>query len=76
MPVDAYLVFSLHMFRPRLLKFDFRSLHKGASINYVDKQGGGRVSQMSTILHKIRYIVNLSTKSCLVYEKFQKKLES
>ena len=53
MPVDAYLVFSLHMLRPRLLKFDFRSLHKGASINYVDKQGGGRVSQMSTILHKL-----------------------
>ena len=26
---------------------------KGASINYVDRKGGGSVSQMSTILHKL-----------------------
>ena len=28
-------------------------LHKGASINYVDKKGEGEVAQMSTILHKL-----------------------
>ena len=28
----------------------------GASINYVDKQGGEGVCQMSTILHKLMYL--------------------
>ena len=34
----------------------------GGSINYVDKQGGEGVSQMLTILHKLMYLVNLSSK--------------
>ena len=34
---------------------------QGVTINYVDKQGVGDIAQMSTILHKLTYIVNLST---------------
>ena len=30
-------------------------IHKGASINHVDKAGGGGVSQMSTLLNKPMY---------------------
>ena len=36
-------------------------LVRGASINYVDKEGEGGGPKMSTTLHKLIYLVNLST---------------
>ena len=35
---------------------------KGPFINYVNKQGGRGVSQMSKILHEAMYLVDLSAK--------------
>ena len=47
---------------PRSIYRDFFNGHyRGASINHVDKAGGRGVHQMSTLLNKPRYIMNLSS---------------